>query len=1033
MSSLSKYVVYGFIGIIAILIVTSGLGYLWLRAELAEVFRPQEQPSNAVSISSYSDEQPKQPSSPPPYTTPRPINLATVRDLNPDARPWVRWWWPGADVEADVACEQLTTFARQGFGAVELQPFAQGTDAISDTETIKRIRSFDTPEYYDVLGDVMACAQDLGIGVSLNHLSGWPAGGPQVLLEDGMKSLAWSEVIVKGGKSVSLRLPEPKPSFNNYVLAIGEGVLGLLDTTFAEGYAHLLSVVAIQVTGGNRSMNPFDLTDTLNLNGETTIVLDEFIVDGTLKWEAPDGKWAIISTFVMPSGEAPTLNAAPRPGYVLDHLSKEHVEGHYNYAFGERTGLNRFYGEAFQGIFNDSLEFKINRMATDDILSEFQKRRRYDLRPYLPAITLDAADNWFMPNPRGIAPQYNLSLDDKRIRHDYRQTISDLMVERFVISSFNWAQSRSLYSRGQAYGSEIDVLRALGASHIPEVEQLYAGGSSVFLKMAHSAASLYGRPVVSSESFVWENADYTLTPQKIKAAADKLFLSGVNQIIYHGASYTTSSEPYQAVFDKGAWYPWSAPDLPFHFSGNFNEGKSIARNLSDLNNYISRTQNLLQSGKPNIDVFIYYPWLGTPDVGLLDDNEFLYDGVMEETANDGVSGSYAPPLISSVLRFRDHLPDNADDIARRKIAELIETLDAKGVTWAWINDHALQNRQASAGSEAQADINSIIVAHTPTMEVETAEALRDYIKEGTEVLFVGDLPSKQRGFYEYEEREERLTTILAEISKGRKFSGNTEVAETLDGSLIIENAGSVRRVSRAGDDGEEIHFFANQSLEGATVTIKKNEFNNTTIPYWFDPAAGMVWRVETRAQEDMTVTFAPLESRFLLLSQKELIGDGATLYSMREAVSSVSLTKNSWQLKIGDITRDLSTIAFDTRNDEALRYAAGPFNYTTDLEWFSSIEQGNAIIDLGLVDGAADVLVNGQSAKLVSVAPAVFDLTGLVKAGDNTLAVTVYPPERNAFVGRALSGDPKVGQMSKYENALVPVGLRGPVTVYFDR
>ena len=45
--------------------------------------------------------------------------------------------------------------------------------------------------------------------------------------------------------------------------------------------------------------------------------------------------------------------------------------------------------------------------------------------------------------------------------------------------------------------------------------------------MASSAAALYGRPLVSAESFVWSQRDWSTTARKLKAAADKLLLAGV--------------------------------------------------------------------------------------------------------------------------------------------------------------------------------------------------------------------------------------------------------------------------------------------------------------------------------------------------------------------------------------------------------------------------------------------------------------------------------------------------------------------------
>ena len=52
----------------------------------------------------------------------------------------------------------------------------------------------------------------------------------------------------------------------------------------------------------------------------------------------------------------------------------------------------------------------------------------------------------------------------------------------------------------------VDPLSMLGYSDIPETEQLYGGGALNFLKLAGAAGTLYERPVVTSETLVWQAA-----------------------------------------------------------------------------------------------------------------------------------------------------------------------------------------------------------------------------------------------------------------------------------------------------------------------------------------------------------------------------------------------------------------------------------------------------------------------------------------------------------------------------------------------
>ena len=85
------------------------------------------------------------------------------------------------------------------------------------------------------------------------------------------------------------------------------------------------------------------------------------------------------------------------------------------------------------------------------------------------------------------------------------------MIDNFYSPFIQWAADNDLLSRVPAHGSPTDLLRVYGASSIPETEDLYDNGRYDFLKMSSSGADLYGRKIVSSESFVWEKARRTRT------------------------------------------------------------------------------------------------------------------------------------------------------------------------------------------------------------------------------------------------------------------------------------------------------------------------------------------------------------------------------------------------------------------------------------------------------------------------------------------------------------------------------------------
>ena len=123
--------------------------------------------------------------------------------------------------------------------------------------------------------------------------------------------------------------------------------------------------------------------------------------------------------------------------------------------------------------------------ATDDFFAEFRSRRGYDLRERLPALCGDG-------DPDTVA----------RVKHDYRETISDLHVA-YVRRWTEWCHACGERSRNQAHGGPTNLLDAYAAADIPETE-VYRTATErqmPMLKLAASAAHTSGRNLVSAEAF----------------------------------------------------------------------------------------------------------------------------------------------------------------------------------------------------------------------------------------------------------------------------------------------------------------------------------------------------------------------------------------------------------------------------------------------------------------------------------------------------------------------------------------------------
>jgi len=267
--------------------------------------------------------------------------------------------------------------------------------------------------------------------------------------------------------------------------------------------------------------------------------------------------------------------AAGAEGWVLDHYNSAAIENHLT-KVGDRL-MTAFGMYPPYAVFSDSLEV-YGADWTADFLEQFQKRRGYDLTPYLPALVQDIG-------PKTAA-----------IRHDWGLTLSELADERYLMPVHRWANYHKTQFRSQTYGIPPVTLSSNALVDLPEGEE---GGGAEWkhftpTRWAASASHLYGRPVTSSETFTWLHSPvFRATPLDMKAEADLHFLQGVNQIICHGWPYS----PPQA----------GEPGWHFYAAAVFNNHNPWWIVMPDIAAYLQRVSFLLRQGQPANDVALYLP------------------------------------------------------------------------------------------------------------------------------------------------------------------------------------------------------------------------------------------------------------------------------------------------------------------------------------------------------------------------------------------------------------------------------------------
>ncbi len=1031
--------------LVLVVLVGIGLGYLIGKIHRSIVGKSYQEAA-LVSVTKYSEIPAV---SPPPRAADNPLfqNIFSLAGFaNPEVkyRPWVRWWWPGNDVKETELRREVGLFKDHSFGGAEVQPFTIGVNSkVSPAEDVQ-IHGFDTPSYYQHLGAVMDEAAKQGVQIDLTVGSAWPPAGPQITTIDNLKTLAVGESRVRGGNPIDMDLPQPKIPFFYSLVGAVQTIMGLDLVHFYRNNARVLAVVAARVREDHRSSNPLSLSDQVLLDRASVEVITEHVNGRRLAWSAPPGSWLVMAFYIMPTGTRPLFGvASPDHGFLLDYFDSSRVVSDYNYLYGARTGLPQYFAHPFRSVFNDSFELTAERHITSDFLAYFQTHRGYDVTPYLPAEIVPGYDNVYfqLAGMAGLIgkPKYVLSDADERLRYDYTLTVSDLFRDQFLDPSLAWGEKTGLLSRTQPYGLRIDVIGAAGHIHIPETEALYAGGSEMFLKQVSSGAHLYNRPVISSESFVHSDLDYMTTPQKIKLGADKLFLSGVNHIIYHGTPYRLKDPAY----GEPGWEPFSSPFFFGTFSSNISEANPFWGDIKTVNEYIARCQYALRQGKPETEVLVYYPFLGFPGdfQALQNHREFYYGGYVPEVDPlPQASGMGRSPAGKSSLTSR---PDMQ---WFEQVWPLLQKLNDQGLSWEWVNDESLQAATFERGAISIRGnrYGAVLLANVKAIQVPSAENLARLAQQGARVWIYGSAPDQQPGFLDYPQNDVKVASAMGQISRESPVIAPEQLTAFLARRPIPQEVAYaepyplLQQTKRRLADGSLLVFLSNLRDQDVDFELPvQGHFRGYT---WLDPNDGSAYAATVSPAHALSGSLGPYQSMILYAAHGSA---GAGLHPLplwkqgiKDSRISSRLAVATWDLKVQgeDVPGGALSLSkgplFDWRSNPTLRYSSSQGSYHAQFT-LPALAAGSAyLLSLGKVYFTAEVKLNGQPLPVFLAAPYRADVTSLLKPGQNTLDVTVTPALRNRYVGFANQGDAHYKQFKKKDNTVLPSGLVGPVEVW---
>jgi len=179
-----------------------------------------------------------------------------------------------------------------------------------------------------------------------------------------------------------------------------------------------------------------------------------------------------------------------------------------------------------------------------------------------------------------------------RVRADCRRTLSELY-EATIEAWCRWSHHNGRLARVQAHCAPGSLLDLYALADVPETEFIADRRSPLGSKMAASTAHVTGGRLVSAETPTRLDEQFHASPAAMKAHVDRLFLAGVNHVVYHGTAYAPDDAP---------WPGWL-----FYASTRLDPPNPIWRDFPALNDYVTRRQSALQFGAPDADVLCYWP------------------------------------------------------------------------------------------------------------------------------------------------------------------------------------------------------------------------------------------------------------------------------------------------------------------------------------------------------------------------------------------------------------------------------------------
>ena len=922
-------------------------------------------------------------------------------------RPFVRWWWNGDKVEAEELVRELRLLKEAGIGGVEINPIAFPTycDSIGKVSL-----QWLSPEWINMLKVCFDEAKQLDMTCDLLVGSGWPFGA-EFLKEDER-----AQIVVNYAETVT-----------------GPTTLTIIRDSLC---AKAMPKVSSPYKGNTKELMLLKLYPNPASNGKDGITIWSALrqaqgplPDSVFSIEVPEGEYTL-AALVKINGFLEVINGAPgAAGPVLDHFNTEAVNRYlYNMSDKIEAQIGPLKGN-IRALFTDSMELE-GANWTNDMAEEFQKRYGYDITEWLPFLLFKIGSMGSALNYNPVVPvTEDFQKEIQRARYDFEDFKAQLMQERFTNTYLDWCHQLGVKARAQAYGRGFYPLENAMGYDIPEGESWttnwlrhkpgeemsetdYRRGRAYTMvnKFVSSAAHLAGNRTISCEEMTNTYTVFNMSLDQLKIGGDQSAMSGVTHSVFHGFNYSPNLEAtfpgwlrYGAFYsERNNWWPY------FHL----------------YNEYKARLSYALQHGTYYADIAILNP------------------------END---------MWSTIGMQNEPFPNTTRAPYKTMIWEAINKCGG-GVDY--VSENIIKQSTIKKGNLCfnQRKYNTLFLIDVESLHPETAEQLLRFVETGGKILCIDTIPYQSLGMPQRHNENDSL--VKATMEKVMQHPDRFVFVEppkegfilwydslmhsqNLPHYLDIESPDPYVMQNRyTTDDGSEMVLLSNSHRYNAhqtKITFDKILTHRRQAQIW-DMQSGKRYALPLDEDNSYTFDLGPVESVFIVFEKTKPINlpPWQPLHQWIKEMHSIDLS-TGWDVTLcHSLLHDTITAHFDSlfdlKDNEEYQHFCGTIAYRKTIDSSrDAAHHVSTILDLGLVEGVSEVLVNGQSLGVQYFGRRLYDLSEAIHAGQNDLEIRVTTTMGNYLKTFSREENPTTWiyvNHPRRDQPLQPMGLLGPVRIF---